>query len=139
MNTLDFLREFQRICVSYGDCDGCPLCNNCILETPMYTPHMPEEELTQFINGVENWSRNHPIRIDWTKVPRNTPVLVCNSIDEGDWERQYFCAALMNSMSGNFLTFCGGDENDANGVTYWRYCRLAPEVDITPYLKEEGK
>ena len=63
MNTLDFLREFQRICVSYGDCDGCPLCNNCILETPMYTPHMPEEELTQFINGVENWSRNHPIRI----------------------------------------------------------------------------
>lgn len=139
MDALEFLKEYQRMCKSYKHCSDCPLHEKICLHDYAIVSAITENNLVRFISNVENWSRNHPIIIDWTKVPRNTPVLVCNSIDEGEWERQYFCAALMNSMSGNFLTFCGGDENNANGVTYWYYCRLAPEVDATPYLKEKEK
>lgn len=136
MNTLEFLKEYQRMCGSYEDCDKCPLHKKTCLNDYTTPLSMTEEELTQFIENVEDWSRNHPLIIDWTKVPHNTPVLVRNS-PTSEWIEHYFCAYIPHCTNGRFVTFYGGDGTSAHNIIHWYYCKLAPGVDPTPYLKQE--
>ena len=74
-------------------------------------------------------------------MPRNTPVLVSDSLDKEQWKKRYFCAYIPHSIDGKFLTFYDGDdENNAYDVSYWHYCKLDPEVTTsTSYLKTEEK
>ena len=73
--------------------------------------------------------------IDWLKVPVDTPVLVK---DNGcyDWQKRHFALYL---PKGNFK-FCviaaGKNHENAGNVAFWEQCKLADDVDPTPYLKE---
>lgn len=134
MDALEFMRELKRICNSYrGICHtGCPLYKTefCTIGHSART----ENTMIQTINIIEKWSKDNPIEIDWLKVPRNTPVLVRDTID-GEWQAEYFCAYFSNSFGEQFITF-DIEEQYATDVNYWRYCKLASAIDPTPYLKE---
>ena len=56
MDALEFLRERERMCKSYKNCDGCPfvkgLCT--ISDIP------PDEGRKSVIATVEQWSKEHP-------------------------------------------------------------------------------
>lgn len=138
MDALEFMRELKRMCNSYNDkgiCHiDCPLYKTefCIIG---HTARM-ENAMVQAINIVEKWSKENVIKIDWLKVPRNTPVLVRDNIDD-EWHEEYFCAHFPYSSEkyGHFITF-DVDEQYASDVNYWHYCKLASAVDPTPYLKE---
>ncbi len=136
MDALEFMRELKRMCNSYiagRDCDiDCPL-HKTEFCTMGHTGRM-ENVMVQAINIVEKWSQDNPIKIDWLKVPRNTPVLVRDTID-GEWQAEYFCAYFPNSSSEQFITF-DIEEQYATDVNYWYYCKLASAVNPAPYLKE---
>ena len=60
METLDFLKEAQRMCKSYPDCKGCPLRNfacgfiRCI-------ERFSDADVQCQVKVVEQWSKEHPI------------------------------------------------------------------------------
>ena len=138
MDALEFMRELKRMCNS---CTTRMVCNT---DCPLYDSDFcttdytirAEKSMDQAINIVEKWSKDNPIEIDWLKVPRNTPVLVRDVVD-GEWQEEYFCAYLSYSREnfGQFVTF-DTEEQYATEVNYWRYCKLSPKVEPTPYLKE---
>jgi hypothetical protein len=131
MDALEFMKELKRICNSRA-CDiNCPVYKShfCTVDHKART----ENSMAQAINIVEKWSKDNPIEVDWFKVPRNTPVLVRDVVD-GEWQEEYFCA-YFPKISNQFITF-DMKEQYATEINYWRYCKLAPEVDLIPYLKE---
>ena len=138
MDALEFMRELKRMCDSYITkrvCNtDCPLHQTqfCTIGHRAKT----EKTMTQAIEIVEKWSKDNPNVIDWLKVPRNTPVLVRDIVDR-EWQEGRFCAYLPYTFEtrNQFITF-DTEEQYAAEVNYWRHCKLAPEVDPTPYLKE---
>lgn len=131
-----FAKEWNRMCESFGrTCnEQCPIwklknrpsmdCFMVFLENP-----------TIVIQSIQEWSDKYPVEIDWSKVPVNTPVLVRDSYQQ-DWRKRYF--ALCIGCGSERKLYALGDErkqNEANRLTLWKYCKLAPEVDPTPYLK----
>lgn len=130
-----FAKEWNRMCKSirYG-CEECPIwklksrpsmdCFMVFLENP-----------TIAIKAVQRWSDENQPEIDWNKVPVDTPVLVRDSYQQ-DWRKRYF--ALCIGCGSERKLYALGDEkkqNEANRLTLWKYFKLAPEVDPTPYLK----
>ena len=138
MDALEFMRELKRMCESHITkrvCNiDCPLHQTefCTIGHRAKT----EKSMIQAIEIVEKWSKDNPNVIDWLKVPRNTPVLVRDIVDR-EWQERRFCAYFPYSseIRNQFITF-DTEEQYATEVNYWRYCKLAPEVDPTPYLKE---
>lgn len=138
MDALEFMRELKRICNNYA------VQGICAINCPLYKTEFcnighrarAEKVMIQAINIVEKWSKDDPVEIDWLKVPRNTPVLVRDFIDD-KWQEEHFCAYFPCSSEkcGQFMTF-DTEEQYATEINYWRYCKLTPEVDPTPYLKE---
>lgn len=74
--------------------------------------------------------------IDWTKVPVDTPVLVRDS-EKADWEKRYFAFYAPVSVRRKFAAWYDGNKstNDVD-CRFWEYCKLALEVDPTPYYKD---
>ena len=138
MDALEFMRELKRMCNSYVTKGVC------LIDCPLYKTEFctmghsarMENAMVQTINIIEKWSKENPIEIDWLKVPRNTPVLVRDTID-GEWQAEYFCAYFPHSSENccQFITF-DVDEQYASDVNYWRYCKLASAINPVPYLKE---
>lgn len=136
MDALEFIRELKRMCNNYVDRGVC------LVDCPLYKTEFctightarAENAMVQTINIIEKWSKDNPIEIDWLKVPRNTPVLVRDIIDS-EWQAEYFCAYFPYASGDPFITF-DVEEQYATDINYWRYCKLAPEVDPAPYLKE---
>lgn len=58
MDTLKFMKEYRRMCNYYSRCFECPRADepNCNIE------EMSDEELENFVNTVEQWSKEHPQR-----------------------------------------------------------------------------
>lgn len=58
MDALKFFRERMRMCDYYSRCFECPRADepNCNIE------EMSDEELKNFVNTVEQWSKEHPQR-----------------------------------------------------------------------------
>lgn len=74
--------------------------------------------------------------IDWTKVPVDTPVLVRDS-EKADWEKRYFAFYAPVCMRRKFAAWYDGNKLTNDVVCrFWEYCKLAPEVDPTPYYKD---
>ena len=70
------------------------------------------------------WEREE---VDWTKVPKDTKVLVRDSKD-AEWRKRYFS----EYKDGRFYTFNnGGTSWSASNKTSWRECKL-----IEPEQKE---
>lgn len=58
MDVLKFMKERRRMCDYYSRCFECPRADepNCNIE------EMSDEELENFVNTVEQWSKEHPLR-----------------------------------------------------------------------------
>lgn len=58
MDVLKFMKERRRMCDYYSRCFECPRADepNCNIE------EMSDEELENFVNTVEQWSKEHPQR-----------------------------------------------------------------------------
>lgn len=58
MDALKFMEERRRMCDYYSKCLECPRADepNCNIE------EMSDEELENFVNTVEQWSKEHPQR-----------------------------------------------------------------------------
>lgn len=58
MDALKFMKERRRMCDYYSRCSECPRADepNCNIE------EMSDEELENFVNTVEQWSKEHPQR-----------------------------------------------------------------------------
>ena len=58
MEALEFLKEYNRMCVVNKDCQGCPLemdnCAGCGDE-------FSEKQIINIIDKTEQWSKEHPI------------------------------------------------------------------------------
>lgn len=54
MEVLDFLKEYDRMCKSYKNCEDCPMCD----EEPC--PAIYKEKAKKIIQFVEQWSKDHP-------------------------------------------------------------------------------
>lgn len=132
--TENFLKEYRRMCDSYKNCDVCPLIKyrgnglNCF----RYFYTNPRE----VIRIVQTWSDRNQPEIDWTKVPIDTPVLVKDKSD-AEWIERYFVAYLPNANE-KFCAFNDGDTREnTGGVSCWNECRLATDVDPTPFINKE--
>lgn len=76
------------------------------------------------IDGKLIWEREE---VDWSKIPRDTKVLVRNSKDE-EWRKRYFS----EYKDGKFYTFdMGGTSWSKSNKTSWRECKL-----VEPEQKE---
>ena len=96
MDALKFMKEYRRMCNYYPRCLECPRADepNCNIEEISY------EELENFVNTVEQWSKEHPpktrLQDFMEKYPKapieadGTPEICC--IDLG--YRQYDCDPL---------------------------------------------
>lgn len=58
MDTLKFMKEYRRMCNYYPRCLECPRADepNCNIE------EISDEELENFVNTVEQWSKEHSPR-----------------------------------------------------------------------------
>lgn len=58
MDVLKFMKERRRMCDYYSRCFEYPMADepNCNIE------EMSDEELENFVNAVEQWSKEHPLR-----------------------------------------------------------------------------
>lgn len=60
MEAIEFLKEAQRMCKSYADCNGCPLKSSaCGLVRCM--ENYSDEYMRCVTKVVEQWSKEHPI------------------------------------------------------------------------------
>ena len=73
MDALKFMKERRRMCDYYSRCFECPRADepNCNIE------EMSDEELENFANTVEQWSKEHPPKTrfqDFMKKYPNAPI-----------------------------------------------------------------
>ena len=83
MDALKFMKEYRRMCNYYPRCLECPRADepNCNIE------EISDEELENFVNAVEQWSKEHPLRTrlqdflekypDAELLPDGQPVICC--------------------------------------------------------------
>lgn len=136
MDNETLMKEYARICKGARNCLQCVLFQNNGSNEYTRIDYMLNNP-KKAIELIEKWSDDNPIEIDWTKVPINTKVLVRNS-KENEWEERYFVFYLSKSPSSYYTFLRDKDSTNAVNITdinNWRYCKLANDVDPTPYLK----
>ena len=69
LNTLDFCKEFKRMCASYEVCEDCPLnvYNDCDIK------NMSEEQIKETIKIVEEWANQNPPKTRQTEFLKLFP------------------------------------------------------------------
>lgn len=130
--TENFFKEWHRMCATQASCGGC-LLNGGKGNIPdcMVTS---SQNIKYIIEKVQFWSDKNQPEIDWNKVPIDTPVLVRDSFDDG-FAKRYFAMYLPNARA-RFCTFnYGYTRENAKGISYWSECKLADDVDPTPFWK----
>ena len=81
-------------------------------------------------NTITNWLKQE--EIDWTKIPKDTKVLVRNK-ERTNWIPRYFCRYEYN-MKSPYLVFKNGATswtNEGKPLATYEYCKLADE-ELTP-------
>ncbi len=147
-----FFSEWQRMCNFYTSTNNakqCPFhttvncgCASCFA---LEIPSLSGEKLDQLVRTVQKWSDEHPVVIDWFKVPVNTPVLVRNKGDFTWLERHLVAYLPRRCTESKFAVFSNVSmrgsisQEDALGIDYYYECKLADSVDPTPYYKEVGE
>lgn len=59
MDALDFWKEYKRMCNSYKYCNNCPLVGaNCL---SLGVLNKSDRNFLIITNGVETWSKEHPL------------------------------------------------------------------------------
>ncbi len=111
------------------DCSVCPFDskNNVYRENFCY----PNISLNahKIVEIVKKWSIEHPYEpeIDWTKVPIDTLVEVCDSEynqNKDNWARRRFAFFNPNSIEKFYVFQCGRSSKDRGNAISYISCRL---------------
>lgn len=136
--TEEFFKELRRVCKRQPhNCKGCPVdkfCEFMNIETPETDGLIEAAQMA--IKNLQKWSDEHPLEIDWMKVPVGTPVLARDIRYGDDWTACRF-AVYLPEGDRKFVTF--GDvrgQMHSSSLDTWEDCKLADDVDPTPYYKE---
>lgn len=104
-------------------CNNCPLSplNNKINQSCSLLEMLYPEEAIEIV-------MNYEPKIDWSKVPVDTKVLV-KDYEEEDWNKRYFAkyenGKIYTYPSGlSSFTFNEGDNNLSKNLINWRYVKL---------------
>lgn len=97
MDVLKFMKERRRMCDYYSRCSECPRADepNCNIE------EMSNEELENFVNTVEQWSKEHPQRTRLQDLLEKYP-------------NAYICESGLPSACCNSLGYCDGCDDAKN-------------------------
>lgn len=97
MDVLKFMKERRRMCDYYSRCFECPRADepNCNIE------EMSDEELENFVNTVEQWSKEHPQKTRLQDFLEKYP-------------NAYICESGLPSACCNSLGYCDGCDDAKN-------------------------
>lgn len=131
MKEFNYLIERRRMLDSlgrkFGVCNGiaCENCNfyigyQCKMNASFEVEH--PEEATKI---VRDWAEAHPIpKVDWTKVPVDTKILVGYSDNDLQLVRRHFA----KFQYGKVYAYDNGCTSfTADGDSPWKYAKLAKE------------
>ena len=79
-------------------------------------------------NTITNWLTQD--EVDWTKVPKDTKVLVKDSLSK-DWIPRYFARYESNAITP-YLVYESGTTswtNEGKPLEIYRYCKLADDTE----------
>lgn len=139
MDALKFVKDFRRLCYFYDCCVDCPCFKVSNENCNLLSFDLTDKEIIKYIEIVEEWTKEHPIEIDWLKVPANTPVYVRQR--ETDEKINRYFEKYYPDSEEPFHCYSGGQTSwSSDGLTSsWPYCELAREEDIEKYAKVEEK
>ena len=60
METVEFFKEWRRVCLKNTDCDNCPFVHSC--HTSLSPDEYTDNEIKAIILDVEQWAREHPVK-----------------------------------------------------------------------------
>lgn len=122
----------------FGPCIVKAICDAGIIIESEKRPieHGPYDENGKLCKTDENpsifWDRviyeipdKSDSKIDWSKVPEGTPVEVKDKLHD-DWTKRIFLAFAARKTNSRFVTY----SYCKNVIVSWKYCRLAPDVEV---------
>lgn len=140
MDALKFIKDFRRLCYSYDCCVDCPCFKDNNENCNLLSVNLTDKEIIKYIKIVEEWDKEHPVEIDWSKVPEDTPVYV----RQNKADKFMFCyfKKYYPNYEKPFQCYPDGQTSwSSHGLngTYWVHCELAREEDVKKYAKTEEK
>ena len=106
MDANKFMREYKRMCASYGNCQNCPMREDNNGQCTEVPSRLSEEFTYKVTKVVEEWSAAHPITtradlfkktLPFTATDSNGSLLICpklldtNFICQFDGECKHCC------------------------------------------------
>lgn len=76
MDAVEFLRNFRRMCLSYGD-----TCAGCELEDAQCSPTEKDCDNEKVIRVVEKWAKEHPVKTRLSEFLKLFPNASVTQID----------------------------------------------------------
>ena len=145
MDAVRFIKERNRMCGRQITChtNPCPMAkgiidreNGCYADIGVNTCKSfifkhPEEA----VQVVEQWSKDNPPEIDWTKVPVGTHVQV-KDFRNVNWNPAIYDFGLYLSNAVHKFVVLDDDRENATNLLWYDFCKLADDVDPTPYYKD---
>lgn len=136
MDALKFVKDFRRLCYSHDCCVDCPCFKDSNENCNLLSVNLTDKEIIKYIEIVEEWAKEHPVKIDWSKVPANTPVYVRDDLNLANNIKHF--ASYDPVAKSHFLCYAVGKTSwTTTETTHWKYCELVREEDIKKYAKAE--
>ena len=70
MNAVEFLRDFRRMCSSYGD-----TCSGCEFQSAECAPTEEDCDHEKLVRVVEEWAKEHPVKTRLSEFKKLFPKL----------------------------------------------------------------
>ena len=141
MDAVRFIKERNRMCGRQVTCNAnpCPMAKRIIDgendynyadvgTCKSYMLKHPEEA----VRIVEQWSKDNPPEIDWTKVPVGTHVKVKN-FGNTNWNPAIYDFGLYLPNAVHKFVVLDDDRENATNLLWYDFCKLADDVDPEPY------
>ena len=101
-----------------GKVSECDFCNNCIFRGKGICTQSR-------LNWLQQEYKEPELKVDWNKVPIDTPILVKTGIND-EWTERLFAGYI----AGKVCVFDGYDTSENFiGISPWKYAKLAEEND----------
>ncbi len=109
-----------------ASCENCQPLRCCPLSNYGEGHLCDQSNADKLVEFIKNWAEEHPLEVDWMKVPMGTLVEVKDSLRDNEWEKRYFVCYL--PLVKIFVTFPKDKtQESANHTAYWDKCRLVKD------------
>lgn len=149
MDAVRFIKERNRMCNKHHLCfvdedevccrmvkkmvamDCCDYRDADTIICAAFLNKYPEEA----VQVVEQWSKDNPPVIDWTKVSVGTHVQV-KDFSNTNWNPAIYEFGLYLPNAPHKFIVLDDDRENAQSLLWYDFCKLADDVDPTPYYKD---